>query len=101
MFFFFFFSSRRRHTRFDCDWSSDVCSSDLLNGKNNSFGFGVRYPNDLWDLSIDWKQIEEHFRPTLGFVPRTDVRKLNISAEFDPRPKEFFDVRQMFHEVHF
>src|SRR5688572_32589352 len=30
-FFFFFFSSRRRHTRFDCDWSSDVCSSDLGN----------------------------------------------------------------------
>src|SRR5256886_7275326 len=28
--FCFFFSSRRRHTRFDCDWSSDVCSSDLL-----------------------------------------------------------------------
>src|SRR6516165_2436664 len=24
-----FFSSGRRHTRFDCDWSSDVCSSDL------------------------------------------------------------------------
>src|SRR2546430_5208457 len=34
---FFFFSSRRRHTRFDCDWSSDVCSSDLrlfLDGKS-------------------------------------------------------------------
>src|SRR2546430_12497641 len=30
----FFFSSRRRHTRFDCDWSSDVCSSDL------GFSFG-------------------------------------------------------------
>src|SRR5207302_6481972 len=29
-FFFFFFSSRRRHTRFSRDWSSDVCSSDLL-----------------------------------------------------------------------
>src|SRR5580698_3517814 len=28
--FFFFFSSRRRHTRLTCDWSSDVCSSDLL-----------------------------------------------------------------------
>src|SRR5688572_32468530 len=26
--FCFFFSSRRRHTSFDCDWSSDVCSSD-------------------------------------------------------------------------
>src|SRR3990167_7657135 len=30
---FFFFSSRRRHTRFDCDWSSDVCSSDLPEAK--------------------------------------------------------------------
>src|SRR5690606_9428706 len=28
----FFFSSRRRHTRFSRDWSSDVCSSDLLGG---------------------------------------------------------------------
>src|SRR5438309_5965284 len=29
IYFFFFFSSRRRHTRWNCDWSSDVCSSDL------------------------------------------------------------------------
>src|SRR2546427_1797237 len=28
----FFFPSRRRHTIFDCDWSSDVCSSDLAPG---------------------------------------------------------------------
>src|SRR5207245_6546978 len=31
-FFFFFFSSRRRHTRCYRDWSSDVCSSDLVAG---------------------------------------------------------------------
>src|SRR2546422_7835671 len=30
--FFFFFSSRRRHTRCSRDWSSDVCSSDLVPG---------------------------------------------------------------------
>src|SRR2546429_2309827 len=30
IFFFFFFSSRRRHTRCSRDWSSDVCSSDLV-----------------------------------------------------------------------
>src|SRR6266446_2387446 len=29
-YFFFFFSSRRRHTRLQGDWSSDVCSSDLI-----------------------------------------------------------------------
>src|SRR5207253_5955825 len=30
LFYFFFFSSRRRHTRWPRDWSSDVCSSDLV-----------------------------------------------------------------------
>src|SRR5260370_39324384 len=34
---FFFFSSRRRHTRFKCDWSSDVCSSDLIALKSGEF----------------------------------------------------------------
>src|SRR2546430_4098743 len=37
----FFFSSRRRHTRFDCDWSSDVCSSDLIVGEGVSFASGI------------------------------------------------------------
>src|SRR2546430_9182439 len=37
----FFFSSRRRHTRFDCDWSSDVCSSDLaINYRTKEMLFG-------------------------------------------------------------
>src|SRR3989475_11169225 len=35
---FFFFSSRRRHTRFDCDWSSDVCSSDLTGAEKTIWG---------------------------------------------------------------
>src|SRR2546430_6878772 len=33
-----FFSSRRRHTRFDCDWSSDVCSSDLTSSGESPTG---------------------------------------------------------------
>src|SRR3990167_3793629 len=37
------FSSRRRHTRFDCDWSSDVCSSDLARGPaRQAHGRGAR-----------------------------------------------------------
>src|SRR6266480_7382523 len=36
--FFFFFSSRRRHTRLTCDWSSDVCSSDLLVKARRGYG---------------------------------------------------------------
>src|SRR2546430_10075889 len=36
VFMYFFFSSRRRHTRFDCDWSSDVCSSDLASVRTST-----------------------------------------------------------------
>src|SRR5260370_18623865 len=38
----FFFSSRRRHTRFKCDWSSDVCSSDL--GQSTAAKFSLPAP---------------------------------------------------------
>src|SRR5437870_7558616 len=35
LFFVFFFSSRRRHTRWPRDWSSDVCSSDLVDRQDD------------------------------------------------------------------
>src|SRR3712207_6212374 len=42
---FFFFSSRRRHTRYWRDWSSDVCSSDLLaRPEQVRRGYVVRVP---------------------------------------------------------
>src|SRR5690348_17441653 len=41
MTFIFFFSSRRRHTRWTGDWSSDVCSSDLVCPSQALF-FGTR-----------------------------------------------------------
>src|SRR2546430_12348528 len=41
----FFFSSRRRHTRFDCDWSSDVCSSDLTSVRREHAPHG-KLPSD-------------------------------------------------------
>src|SRR5438034_6657005 len=37
----FFFSSRRRHTRSLCDWSSDVCSSDLCSGSHSIQSTGI------------------------------------------------------------
>src|SRR6516165_6103513 len=41
----FFFSSRRRHTTVDCDWSSDVCSSDLLPPRSPSVDHGSETAN--------------------------------------------------------
>src|SRR5438034_6015898 len=40
----FFFSSRRRHTRSLCDWSSDVCSSDL---KQLQYGGAVTIEREI------------------------------------------------------
>src|SRR5947209_13780853 len=42
--FCFFFSSRRRHTRYWRDWSSDVCSSDLM--PIGEFGGAAALPGD-------------------------------------------------------
>src|SRR5256885_4101485 len=49
---FFFFSSRRRHTRLQGDWSSDVCSSDLL------VEFGDRDDRQRVFLTIDHLRLQ-------------------------------------------
>src|SRR5215211_8469662 len=49
IFFFFFFSSRRRHTISLCDWSSDVCSSDLRDGRPCR----LQRPRRVLDLSAE------------------------------------------------
>jgi hypothetical protein len=76
-------------------------ANEGLSGKDYSYGFGVTCPNDLWSASASWKRIGENFQPALGFVPRSNVDKLSLGFEFDPRPKDFLNVRQMFHEVFF
>src|SRR2546421_6765137 len=71
-FFFFFFSSRRRHTRSDRDWSSDVCSSDLLveglsetaltlAGIDHGFSFPLRY-FEKYKQPHDWPSFMDDFQ---------------------------------------
>src|ERR1039457_742448 len=55
--FFFFFSSRRRHTRLQGDWSSDVCSSDLI---GFGFGFPPSSPTEGGRRPCGCKRSEEH-----------------------------------------
>src|SRR5688572_32019325 len=64
----FFFSSRRRHTRFDCDWSSDVCSSDLR--KMQHFGAAVEFDDPkggifLWVKLPDGVDTMKLYQPAL------------------------------------
>src|SRR5689334_23436852 len=54
----FFFSSRRRHTRWNCDWSSDVCSSDLT--------LSVTFLVPVFGLI--WGALFLHERPSLSWL---------------------------------
>src|SRR5689334_23762936 len=49
---FFFFSSRRRHTRWNCDWSSDVCSSDLDSSRSRAISLLLRPPPIICSTSV-------------------------------------------------
>src|SRR2546430_11298052 len=63
--FVFFFSSRRRHTRFDCDWSSDVCSSDLIDGRAGR-SYVIEYVESL--TSTNWRELAYVTLPTSSYL---------------------------------
>src|SRR6476661_8701027 len=68
LFFGFFFSSRRRHTRFKCDWSSDVCSSDLGGTITGEHGVGIEKIDQM----------------CMQFAPKELERFHGVKAAFDP-----------------
>src|SRR3990167_5116919 len=70
----FFFSSRRRHTRFDCDWSSDVCSSDLKLQCSADAVSGEREWAEKRSVRLAWARAENICIPAIRkkcsfFVP--------------------------------
>src|SRR3989475_6905957 len=90
--FFFFFSSRRRHTRFDCDWSSDVCSSDLgrrngvtRSGERAVIG-AVRLPSQRrWEIEESLEELVGLVEAAGGSVVERVVQELR-----SPTPALYF-----------
>src|SRR5438309_4107684 len=70
----FFFSSRRRHTRWNCDWSSDVCSSDLflLVPENRRRGAPRRGWRSLASPILHKISFSRRERRNSTLLPRTD-----------------------------
>jgi hypothetical protein len=73
-------------------------TDDRVLGKDYAAGFGVSYPNDRWDLYLNWKQIGDSFQSGLGFVPRVGIRTTNARVAFQPRPGRW-GIRQWFFEL--
>src|SRR5256886_7261096 len=83
----FFFSSRRRHTRFDCDWSSDVCSSDLDINKEGTgcspvWHSDVRAPSAVPKLSLAAGLVYAYTKPARSdeidawYLTRSEERRV-------------------------
>src|SRR4051812_49608211 len=76
-FFDFFFSSRRRHTRLTCDWSSDVCSSDLV---SQAVNVAVRNLDKLTVAAINGFAIQTGFSFALACDFRIAARSARLGS---------------------
>src|SRR2546430_7547876 len=72
----FFFSSRRRHTRFDCDWSSDVCSSDLSDDTDIPLGNGTDGVYDRVEFKYNRLSEMKEKKDQIQTIHTTDYDKL-------------------------
>ena len=70
-------------------------------GRDWSYGFSAHYPNDKFNAQIAYREIQENFKPALGFVQRDNVRLFRVAGSYNPRPKDFLNVQQMFHDVYY
>src|SRR5688572_33456668 len=82
--YFFFFSSRRRHTRFDCDWSSDVCSSDLP-AEPRQRADVERVQEEL--VGGVGQRLPERVQPGFGRLARQAVDQVDVDGR-EPRSEE-------------
>ena len=70
-------------------------------GRDWSYGFSAHYPNDRFNAQVALREVQENFRPALGFVQRDNVRMLRMAASYNPRPTGFLNVQQMFHDIYY
>lgn len=66
-----------------------------------SYGFSLEYPNDKYTAQVVMRDIQENFRPALGFVQRRNVRLLRVAAGFNPRPRNLMNLQQANHDLQF
>lgn len=68
-------------------------------GDGLSYGGSIEYPNDVVDLELMSRTVQENFDPALGFVSRRNIRVLRMSGRYNPRPKRFLGIQQTFNGV--
>jgi hypothetical protein len=54
-------------------------------GENLAYGINLNYPNDPWEASFDFREVQENFDPAVGDVSRTDYRRFSPEIKWSPR----------------
>jgi hypothetical protein len=66
-------------------------------GKDRSYGISAEYPNNETEAEFIWRDVQQNFRPALGFVSRRNVRLTRVGGRYNPLPKNFLNLQQMFY----
>ncbi len=67
-----------------------------VSDRNASYGMSVDYPNDLVEMEFTFREVQENFEPEMGFVGRRNLRLFRIGGRYNPRPRDFLGLQQMF-----
>lgn len=67
-------------------WAQQSDSSDL-DGNEQAFGIDLEIPSDVLSAYVSGQVIEENFRPALGFVNRTGIKRYDAGLRYRTRPE--------------
>lgn len=66
------------------------------NSKNATYHVFLFYPNDIWSFNAGFNSVQENFKPALGFVNRSNFKRLYSRLEYKPRFKKMPDFIRSF-----
>ncbi|MDH4065373.1 MAG: carbohydrate binding family 9 domain-containing protein [Acidobacteriota bacterium] len=75
---------RNKNLEFTGYWAGNTTTDDA--GNSAAWGLRLNYPNDIWDMSASFQEVEENYDPALGFTPRREFRRYTPEFRWNPRP---------------
>lgn len=72
-----------------------VTTPSLGIGDNLSYGLRLDYPNDVWDTSFAFQEVQKNVSPEVGFLPRRDYRRYQPEFRWGPRPTDNRWIRRL------
>jgi hypothetical protein len=66
-------------------WAANTTDGSV--GDSAAYGANLDYPNDIWELNMDFSEVQPNYDPAVGFTPRREFRRYNPDLNWNPRPK--------------